>query len=72
MYVKPCFTIQRYSLCRTCLTVMCDLSWQDLPYTRHVTAAGLANETDLYFVAVVERGTGRTRALMRDWPMLIQ
>lgn len=31
---------------------------QILPYTRHVTDAGLAKETDLYFMAVVERGTG--------------
>lgn len=35
------------------------LSWQDLPYTRHVTDAGLAKETDLYFMGVVERGTGK-------------
>ncbi|XP_068422369.1 THO complex subunit 5 homolog isoform X1 [Clinocottus analis] len=36
--------------------------YMDLPYTRHVTAAGLANETDLYFMAVVERGTARLQA----------
>uniref|UniRef100_A0A8C2WCC0 THO complex 5 n=1 Tax=Cyclopterus lumpus TaxID=8103 RepID=A0A8C2WCC0_CYCLU len=36
--------------------------YMDLPYTRHVTAAGLANETDLYFMAVVERGTARIQA----------
>uniref|UniRef100_A0A7N6ASH1 THO complex 5 n=1 Tax=Anabas testudineus TaxID=64144 RepID=A0A7N6ASH1_ANATE len=34
----------------------------DLPYTRHVTGAGLAKETDLYFMAVVERGTARLQA----------
>lgn len=34
------------------------LSLQDLPYTQHVTDAGLAKETDLYFMGVVERGTG--------------
>jgi len=38
----------------------CDFSlpFKDLPYTRHVTEAGLAKETDLYFMGVVERGTG--------------
>lgn len=30
-----------------------------MPYTRHVTGAGLAKETDLYFMVVVERGTGK-------------
>lgn len=35
------------------------LTYKDLPYTRHVTGAGLAKETDLYFLAVVERGTGK-------------
>lgn len=30
-----------------------------LPYTRHVTDAGLAKETDMYFMAVIERGTGK-------------
>ncbi|XP_068617198.1 THO complex subunit 5 homolog isoform X2 [Brachionichthys hirsutus] len=36
--------------------------YKDLPYTRHVTDAGLARETDLYFMAVVERGTARLQA----------
>uniref|UniRef100_A0AAQ4S8P4 THO complex 5 n=1 Tax=Gasterosteus aculeatus aculeatus TaxID=481459 RepID=A0AAQ4S8P4_GASAC len=36
--------------------------YMDLPYTRHVTEAGLAKETDLYFMAVVERGTARLHA----------
>ena len=30
-----------------------------MPFVRHVTDAGLAKETDLYFMAVVERGTGK-------------
>uniref|UniRef100_A0A669F872 THO complex 5 n=1 Tax=Oreochromis niloticus TaxID=8128 RepID=A0A669F872_ORENI len=34
----------------------------ELPYTRHVTEAGLAKETDLYFMGVVERGTARLNA----------
>ncbi|CAN9513278.1 unnamed protein product [Ophioblennius macclurei] len=36
--------------------------YMDLKYTRHVTDAGLAKETDLYFMAVVERGTARLQA----------
>ncbi|XP_035515031.1 THO complex subunit 5 homolog [Morone saxatilis] len=36
--------------------------YMDLPYTRHVTDAGLAKETDLYFMCVVERGTARLNA----------
>ncbi|XP_034547526.1 THO complex subunit 5 homolog [Notolabrus celidotus] len=36
--------------------------YMDLLYTRHVTEAGLAKETDLYFMAVVERGTARLHA----------
>uniref|UniRef100_A0A671VXG6 THO complex 5 n=1 Tax=Sparus aurata TaxID=8175 RepID=A0A671VXG6_SPAAU len=36
--------------------------YMDLPYTRHVTDAGLAKETDLYFMTVVERGTARLHA----------
>ncbi|XP_029961349.1 THO complex subunit 5 homolog isoform X1 [Salarias fasciatus] len=36
--------------------------YMDLAYTRHVTDAGLAKETDLYFMAVVERGTARLHA----------
>lgn len=31
---------------------------QELPYTRHVSDVGLAKETDMFFMAVVERGTG--------------
>ncbi|KAG7280909.1 hypothetical protein CRUP_009195 [Coryphaenoides rupestris] len=33
-----------------------------LPFTKHVTTGGLATEADLYFLAVVERGTARLRA----------
>ncbi|KAM3610259.1 uncharacterized protein V6R79_001498 [Siganus canaliculatus] len=33
-----------------------------LSYTRHVTEAGLAKDTDLYFMGVVERGTARLHA----------
>lgn len=50
------------------LTSHCDISlfWQALPYTRHVSDAGLAKETDLYFMAVVERGTGKDNANTDD------
>ncbi|KAK7934063.1 hypothetical protein WMY93_004959 [Mugilogobius chulae] len=34
----------------------------ELPYTKHVTDAGLAKESDLYFMGVVERGTARLYA----------
>uniref|UniRef100_A0A3Q3FDX7 THO complex 5 n=1 Tax=Labrus bergylta TaxID=56723 RepID=A0A3Q3FDX7_9LABR len=36
--------------------------YMTMPYTRHVTDAGLAKETDLYFMSVVERGTARLKA----------
>ncbi|XP_078467756.1 THO complex subunit 5 isoform X3 [Lampetra fluviatilis] len=32
-----------------------------LPYTRHVVEAGLAQESDLYFSALIERGTAKLR-----------
>ncbi|XP_028313992.1 THO complex subunit 5 homolog isoform X1 [Gouania willdenowi] len=41
------------------------ISHQDyavLPYTRPVIDAGLANDSDLYFMAVIERGTARLDA----------
>ncbi|XP_029998887.1 THO complex subunit 5 homolog [Sphaeramia orbicularis] len=36
--------------------------YMELPFTRHVSDAGLAKETDLYFMSVVERGTARLQA----------
>ncbi|XP_061674429.1 THO complex subunit 5 homolog [Syngnathoides biaculeatus] len=36
--------------------------YMDFPFTRHVADAGLAKETDMYFSAVIERGTARLRA----------
>ncbi|XP_075889319.1 THO complex subunit 5 homolog [Nelusetta ayraudi] len=36
--------------------------YKDLPYTRYVSDAGLAKETDMYFMGVVERGTARLNA----------
>lgn len=36
--------------------------YMELPYTKHVTDAGLAKDTDLYFMCVVERGTARLHA----------
>ncbi|XP_020776591.1 THO complex subunit 5 homolog isoform X1 [Boleophthalmus pectinirostris] len=41
------------------------IAYQDyleFPYTKHVTEAGLAKDTDLYFMGVVERGTARLHA----------
>lgn len=38
--------------------------YMHLPYTRQVTDAGLAKETDLYFMAAIERGTARLHAAM--------
>ncbi|KAG7244006.1 hypothetical protein INR49_006167 [Caranx melampygus] len=38
-------------------TTISHQEYLDLPYTRHVTEAGLAKESDLYFMGVVERGT---------------
>ncbi|XP_018596428.1 THO complex subunit 5 homolog isoform X2 [Scleropages formosus] len=40
-------------------TTITHQEYMDLPYTQHVTRAGLAQDTDLYFLAVVERGTGQ-------------
>lgn len=44
-------------ICSRFHTVSCFL--QELSFTRHVSEAGLARETDLYFMGVVERGTGK-------------
>ncbi|KAM6931262.1 THO complex subunit 5 homolog [Xenentodon cancila] len=43
-------------------TTMSQQEYMSLPYTRHVTDAGLAKETDLYFMGAVERGTARLQA----------
>uniref|UniRef100_A0A3B5BCF1 THO complex 5 n=1 Tax=Stegastes partitus TaxID=144197 RepID=A0A3B5BCF1_9TELE len=43
-------------------TTISHQEYMELQYTRHVTDAGLAKETDLYFMAVVERGTARLQA----------
>lgn len=34
-------------------------SSQELPYTKDVIEAGLAEDTHLYYMALIERGTGR-------------
>ncbi len=39
---------------------------QELGYVQHVLKAGLVSETDLFFMAVVERGTGGNCALLSD------
>uniref|UniRef100_A0A8C9VPH2 THO complex 5 n=1 Tax=Scleropages formosus TaxID=113540 RepID=A0A8C9VPH2_SCLFO len=43
-------------------TTITHQEYMDLPYTQHVTRAGLAQDTDLYFLAVVERGTACLQA----------
>lgn len=43
-------------------TTLTHHEYMDLPFTQHVTDAGLAKESDLYFMAVVERGTARLQA----------
>ncbi|KAG7489675.1 hypothetical protein JOB18_017890 [Solea senegalensis] len=43
-------------------TTITQEEYMELPYTCHVTEAGLAKETDLYFMGVVERGTARLQA----------
>lgn len=43
-------------------TTITQQEYMELPYTHHVTEAGLARETDLYFMGVVERGTARLYA----------
>uniref|UniRef100_A0A3P8TWX2 THO complex 5 n=1 Tax=Amphiprion percula TaxID=161767 RepID=A0A3P8TWX2_AMPPE len=43
-------------------TTISQQEYMDLHYTRHVSDAGLAKETDLYFMSVVERGTARLQA----------
>ncbi|XP_048853765.1 THO complex subunit 5 homolog isoform X2 [Brienomyrus brachyistius] len=43
-------------------TTMTYLEYVELPYTQHVVQAGLAQDTDLYFLAQVERGTACLQA----------
>uniref|UniRef100_A0A665U316 THO complex 5 n=1 Tax=Echeneis naucrates TaxID=173247 RepID=A0A665U316_ECHNA len=43
-------------------TTITHQDYMDFSYTRHVTEAGLAKDTDLYFMGVVERGTARLQA----------
>ena len=44
------------------------LSSQELPYTKDVIEAGLAEDTHLYYMALIERGTGRR--LSFPWQLL--
>ncbi|KAM9548027.1 THO complex subunit 5 homolog isoform 2-T2 [Salvelinus alpinus] len=43
-------------------TTMSHQEYTNLSFTQHVSDAGLARETDLFFMAVVERGTARLQA----------
>ncbi|XP_062371809.1 THO complex subunit 5 homolog [Sardina pilchardus] len=38
--------------------------FEEMPMAQHVLKAGLAHETDLFFMAVVERGTARLNAIV--------
>lgn len=44
-------------------------SSQELPYTKDVIEASLAEDTHLYYMALIERGTGRRVSF--PWPLLI-
>ncbi|XP_061841797.1 THO complex subunit 5 homolog [Nerophis lumbriciformis] len=48
----------------TCWTTIPYEDYLALPFTCHVTDAGLAKETDMYFSAMVERGTARLQAVV--------
>ncbi|XP_034026047.1 THO complex subunit 5 homolog [Thalassophryne amazonica] len=43
-------------------TTITHQEYMELSFTRHVTEAGLAKETDLYFMGMVERGTAHLQA----------
>lgn len=43
-------------------TIITHQDYMELTFTKHVTEAGLAKDTDLYFMGVVERGTARLQA----------
>lgn len=43
-------------------TTTTNQDYMELPYTKHVRDAGLAKDTDLYFMGIVERGTARLQA----------
>uniref|UniRef100_A0A4W6G9E1 THO complex 5 n=1 Tax=Lates calcarifer TaxID=8187 RepID=A0A4W6G9E1_LATCA len=62
--VSVCYSlfIQKHTLLQHMSHLDICLPLKELPYIRHVTDAGLAKETDLYFMAVVERGTARLQA----------
>lgn len=45
------------------------LSLQELPYTKDVIEAGLAEDTHLYYMALIERGTGRRTSLPHQTPL---
>ncbi|XP_061117754.1 THO complex subunit 5 homolog isoform X2 [Conger conger] len=45
-------------------TTITHQEYAELPFTQHVSLAGLAQESDLYFLAVIERGTARLQAAM--------
>lgn len=44
---------------------------QELPYTKDVIEAGLAEDTHLYYMALIERGTGRHLSFPWEFPIPI-
>lgn len=53
--------------CSRQLLTPCHLPLQELPYTKDVVEAGLAEDTHLYYMALIERGTGRCVSFPRRW-----
>ncbi|XP_051923822.1 THO complex subunit 5 homolog [Hippocampus zosterae] len=58
LYLFPAKILSRL----TQWTTITQEEYMNLTFTRHVTDAGLAKETDMYFSGVVERGTARLQA----------
>uniref|UniRef100_A0A672NDK1 THO complex subunit 5 homolog n=1 Tax=Sinocyclocheilus grahami TaxID=75366 RepID=A0A672NDK1_SINGR len=52
-------------------TMMSYQEFTELGFVQHVLKAGLLRETDLFFMAVVERGTGGNCALVLLWPKIM-
>ena len=49
------------------LLTPCHLPLQELPYTKDVVEAGLAEDTHLYYMALIERGTGQCVSFPWQW-----
>lgn len=69
--VKRLYSNVKKALVRSVTDFDISFLLQEFPYTRHVTEAGLAKETDLYFMGVVERGTGKSCRWQHNWILLM-